>query len=139
MASSHPHPSTFCHSYFGNSKWPFTVLSISSFCGIGLSVIRSRLRRALSVPSISPLSHLTSLLNLLQLSFPLRPSQQNSSYRGHRLLHLTKLPKIISSSHCASLLSSIYKEYRCSLESVGIGPGPAVDPKSADGQVTYVQ
>lgn len=47
-----------CHSYFGNSKWPFTVLSISSFCGIGLSVIRSRLRKALSIFSISPLSHL---------------------------------------------------------------------------------
>lgn len=47
-----------CPGYFRNSKWPFRVLSISSFCGPGLSVIRSGLRKVLSLFSISPLSHL---------------------------------------------------------------------------------
>lgn len=128
-----------CHSYFGNSKWPFTVLSISRFCGIGLSVIRSRLRKALSIFSISPLSHLPFPLNPLQLSFQLSPSQQNSSYRGHQLLHLTRLPKVISSSHCISLLRSIYKKSRRPLEFMGIGPGPVADPKSASAQVSCIK
>lgn len=67
-----------CHGYFRSSKWPFKVLSISSFCGMELSVIRSGLRRVLSIFSISPLSHLPvpSQPTTIELSDPSIPTKR---------------------------------------------------------------
>lgn len=70
--------SPICHGYFRNSKWPFKVLSISSFCGMGLSVIRTGLRKVLSIFFISPLSHLPfpSQPTTIELSNPSIPTKQ---------------------------------------------------------------
>lgn len=70
--------SPICHGYFRSSKWPFKVLSISSFCGMELGVIRSGLRTVLSIFSISPLSHLPfpSQPTTIELSDPCIPTKQ---------------------------------------------------------------
>lgn len=70
--------SPICRGYFRSSKWPFQVLSISSFCGGELSVIRNGLRRVLSIFSISPLSHLPfpSQPTTIELSDPSIPTKR---------------------------------------------------------------
>lgn len=70
--------SPFCHGYFRNSKWPFKVLSISSFCGMGLSVIRSGSRKVLSIFPISLFPHLPlpPEPTTIELSNPSIPTKQ---------------------------------------------------------------
>lgn len=100
-----------CPGYFRNSKWPFKVLSISSFCGPGLSVIRSGLRKSVvSILHLSPFSPPIPLATHYNWAFKsIHPFQQNSHYQGHQPLHLTKLPEVSSFYPLYSLFSAAFK------------------------------